>query len=215
MKIIAFDGSPRKHSNSSMIMKEFLDEIKDRADIKYYKTDKLEIQSCRGCLMCNSRKQCVLKDQHWETLCDEILEANVLAFSMPIYFHHASSSMKKLLDRFRSFLKVQITEDGIIHTPHIKWEKKIFLFTAHGSSSPDDAKPLIEMFEFMTDALGAGNELKTINGLRLAVSGQIGFNKERLIKTYELLGLPAYLAEEDLNRNAEWLDTARRYAAEI
>ena len=215
MKIVAFDGSPRKNGNSTMLLRAFLEQFEDRADINVYKTDELNIKPCRGCLMCNKLKRCAIRHDEWAALSHQILCADVLAFSTPVYFHHTTASMKKLIDRFRSFLHVQITEEGVIHTTHEDWRKKLFLFTAHGSSSPVEARPLNELFQFMTEALGPGNELKIINGLRLAVSAQIGFNKERMLKTYEMLGLPADLVDEDLKKNSEWLDTARRFADEI
>ncbi|HAK44663.1 MAG TPA: hypothetical protein DCO79_01910 [Spirochaeta sp.] len=215
MKIIAFDGSPRKNSNSAMMLKAFIKKLEEGDEIKYYKTDDLDLQPCRGCVMCNALKSCIIRKDYWQVLSKEILEADVLAFSSPIYFHHTTSSMKKLIDRFRSFINVQITEDGIIHRPHENWSKKFFLFTAHGSSSTEDAQPLVDLFNFIIESLGDGNELKYINAVRLAASGQIRFNEERLKQIYGKLGLPENLASEDLKKNEEWLKTAEHFAEEL
>ena len=216
MKILAFDGSPRKNGNSSLILKRFTETAeKLGAEVKIYKTDLLDIKPCRGCLMCNVLKKCAIRKDGWKWISSEIIAADVLAFSTPIYFHHTTASMKKLLDRFRSFIHVQITEEGIVHIPHQLWDKKIYLFTAHGSSSANDALPLVELFEFMTEIMGEKNKLKFINAVRLAVSGQISFNSEQLEQLYNKIGLPVKLVPTDLLKNAEWLDTAGRFAEEL
>ena len=212
MKITAFDGSPRKNGNSTIILNTFLEHIEKNADITVYKTDQLDLKPCRGCLMCNVIKKCALKNDDWGKISEEILSSDVLAFSSPIYFHHTTASMKKLIDRFRSFIRVQITEQGLIHTPHVAWRKKFYLFTAHGSSSADDAEPLINLFSFMTDALGEGNELLYLTGVRLAVSSQILFNEEQMINIYRKLGLPERLAGGDLERNQKILHEAEKMA---
>ncbi len=108
MKILAFDGSPRKNGNSTLLLKSFIERAESRkAVVKLYKTDQLDLKPCRGCLMCNVLKRCAIKKDDWEHLSKEILDADVIAFSTPIYFHHTTSSMKGLLDRFRSFIRVQ------------------------------------------------------------------------------------------------------------
>ncbi|MDC7227123.1 MAG: flavodoxin family protein [Spirochaetales bacterium] len=208
MKITAFEGSPRKNGNSSLLLDAFLEKTAVDAVVKRYRTDELELKPCRGCLMCNVLKHCALRKDDWEKLSEQILDSDVVAFATPIYFHHTTSSMKKLLDRFRSFLHVQITEDGIIHKTHQKWNKKFILLTAHGSSSVEDAASLNELFDFIIETLGPENSIERINAVRLAVRGQIGFDLQQLEKTYVKLGLPAYLAVEDSKKNAEWLATA-------
>lgn len=216
MKIIAFDGSPRKNGNSTILLKTFLDRAENRgADIKLYKTKDLDIQACRGCLMCNVIKRCAIRNDDWQRLASEILEADVLAFSTPVYFHHTTSSMKQLIDRFRSFIKVQITEDGLIHIPHQSWNKQFMLFTAHGSSLTEDAQPLVQLFQFMTETLGPGNTLKSLTAVRLALSGQIAFSADQLTEAYKKLGLPLHLVNADHKRNTEWLSKAELFADEL
>ena len=209
MKITAFDGSPRRNGNSTMLLRAFIEGAEtEGADAEVFKTDRLEIKSCRGCLMCNTLKRCAMKDDKWNEISDKIMESDVLVFSTPIYFHHASSTMKRLLDRFRSFINVRITPDGIEHEPHIRWRKKLVLLTAHGSSSEEDAAPLVELFRFMTETMGPENSFSSINAVRLAVSGQIGYERESLEKLYEKLDLPVELAAADAERNRRWLDDA-------
>ncbi len=209
MIITAFDGSPRTNGNSTLLLKRFIENAERKgATVNLFKTDMINLKPCRGCLMCNVIKRCAIKNDDWESLSKLIMESDVLAFSTPVYFHHATSSMKKLLDRFRSFIHVKITEEGLIHTPHSEWQKKIFLFTALGSSSKKDAEPLIDLFSFMNKVLGNKNRFEYLTAERLAVSGQILFGKSQLKDLYGKLDLSESLVEEDYKRNRQYIEAA-------
>ena len=209
MKITAFDGSPRRNGNSSMLLKACIDGAESAGgEAVVYKTEKLEMKACRGCLMCNTIKRCAMRDDCWSEIAERILESDLLIFSTPIYFHHASSSMKKMLDKFRSFVKVRITEDGIVHLPHTDWDKDWILLTAHGSSDVSDAEDLNKLFTFICETMGDRNRLNIINATRLAVSGQIGFDEQRLSSLYRKLELPENLAAADAEKNKKWLEEA-------
>jgi len=216
MKITAFDGSPRKNGNSTMLLSAFIKGAGNNcAEIETFKTDSLDLKACRGCLMCNTLKRCAIRKDYWPELSSKILESDVLVFASPIYFHHTTSSMKRLLDRFRSFIHVQITEDGLIHTPHQKWEKTICLLTAHGSPAVADALPLIDLFKFMTETMGPDNDFYNLAAVRLAVSGQISYDEESLIKLYQKLEIPPGLAAADAVRNRNFLFEAEELGKRV
>lgn len=209
MKVTAFDGSPRKKGNSTILMNSFTDEsIKNGADVKIYKTDSMDIKPCRGCLMCNLIKRCALRGDDWQDVSERILESDVIVFSTPVYFHHTTASMKKIIDRFRSFIHVKITESGLIHTPFAEWNKNFVLITTQGSPAAEESEDLNNLFRFLCRELGSSNELAIINAVRLAVSGQIGFEKDQLYELYEKLGLPEGLADKDYENNIDYLNKA-------
>ena len=203
MKITAFTGSPRNNGNSSAILKAFLEGCRsvcdedDKSETEVIRTEELNLKPCRGCLMCNALKRCAIRGDDWNELSAKIEASDILAFSTPIYFHHTTSSMKRMIDRFRSFIHVKITEDGLIHKPHKPWAKKIFLFTAHGSSDVADAEPLNTLFGFINKTLGEKNYFYKLNAVRLAVAGQIEFSEKRLYEIYKRLELPESLVHED------------------
>lgn len=152
-KILAFNGSARKLGNTSFLLNHFLD------GAKKFDTRSEEIQAhqlnlvyCTGCLRCNLIKRCSIRNDDWNELSAKILESDVLVFATPVYFHHVSAQLKKIIDRFRSFVHVQITESGLKHTPHVEWEKDFVLLLSLGSSSDLDAQPVIEL----NIAAGAG-----------------------------------------------------------
>jgi hypothetical protein len=74
------------------------------------------------------------------------------------------------LDRFRPFNHVQITETGLEHTPWQEWKKDFVLLLTMGSPDPSDAKPVIDLFDFVKSILGHGNKLHVITATRVAVA---------------------------------------------
>ena len=118
MNILAFNGSPRRAGNTAHLVREFLRGAREAgARAEELVAEELNLKYCRGCLRCNVLKRCSIKGDDWEAVSQKILKADVLVFASPIYFHHLTAPLKKLLDRFRSFIHVQITEQGLRHTP--------------------------------------------------------------------------------------------------
>jgi putative NADPH-quinone reductase len=151
-------------------------------------------------------KKCSIRDDDWGHLSEKILAADVLVFASPIYFHHLPGPMKTMIDRFRSFMHVQITESGLRHTPWQVWKKEFVLLLSMGSSDDSDSDPLVELFRFMTSILGQENRLHLVKAARLAVANQVTRSSDELHTLYEKLDLPPHLAEQDFVRNNRLLD---------
>ncbi len=210
-RLLAFSATPRARGNSRMLLDAFLagaGEAGNELEMETVETEKLDLLPCRGCLRCNLLKRCVIRKDCWPKLSRKIIAADILLFATPIYFHHTTASCKKLIDRFRSFVHVQITESGLVHTPHTPWNKDIVLLATLGSSSDADARPLIDLFAYMQKIMGRGNRLHVICGTRLATAGQIALEEQELERLYERLELPVYLAKGDAARNRELLQEA-------
>jgi putative NADPH-quinone reductase len=202
MNILAFNGSPRRRGNTSILLKEFLKGVGE-CGLHYEEivAEETSLKYCKGCLRCNVLKRCSIKGDDWSELSEKILTADTLVFASPVYFHHLTAQLKKILDRFRCFINVQLTEDGLKHTPHQNWNKHFILLLCLGSSDDRDSQPIIELFSFITSMLGKGNTLSWIVGKRLAVAGQVGMAEERLAGLYPKLGLPSSLSKEDYRKN--------------
>ena len=202
MNILAFNGSPRRRGNTSILLKEFLKGARE-CGLHYEEivAENANLKYCKGCLRCNVLKRCSIKGDDWSELSEKILAADTLVFACPVYFHHLSAQLKKILDRFRSFINVQLTKEGLKHTPYHQWNKHFILLLPLGSSDESDAQPIIELFTFITSMLGKDNTLSWIVGKRLAVAGQVGMSEERLAGLYPKLGLPSSLSKEDYRQN--------------
>jgi hypothetical protein len=160
-------------------------------------------------------KRCSIKGDDWEEVSQKIIKADVLVFASPIYFHHLTAPLKKLLDRFRSFIHVQITEQGLRHTPWQPWQKRVVLLLCLGSSNDDDAQPVLDLFNFLGRVLGTGTNVSSIIGTRLAVAKQVVMEPELLRALYPKIGLPESLAEEDYHRNRALLRNCYELGKEL
>ena len=215
-KILAFIGSPRTHGNSAYMMQYFMEGAKQNTpEVREIRSHELNLKNCQGCLRCNVLKRCSISDDDWPELSARILESDILVFASPVYFHHLPSHLKKIIDRFRSFVHVQITENGLIHTPWEKWNKDFVLLLSMGSPDETDAKPVIDLFEFMTGILGRSNRLHAITAKRLAMAKQIIHSREVLENLYAKLQLPLDLAGSDHQANQRTLEDCTRLGAEL
>jgi len=155
-------------------------------------------------------KRCSLSGDDWDELQGHILDADVLVFAAPVYFHHLPASMKLILDRFRSFTHVQISAEGLIHTPHRKWQKDFVLILSQGSPDPSEARPVIDLFTYLCAILGEQNKLHVISATRLAMVNQVIKNEDEMLKLYRKLGIPENLAAQDVGSNRKKLDQCRQ-----
>lgn len=202
---VAFNGSARKAGNTSFLLESFIDGTANPQAVETILAHEVNLKYCSGCLRCNLVKRCTLRGDKWDELSAKILNADVLVFATPVYFHHVSAQLKKVIDRFRSFVHVQITETGLKHTPHIKWKKDFVLLLTLGSSSDEDAQPVIDLFRYMVRILGSENRLHVITANRLGVIKQVVKNSDELAALYPKMGLTEELAEDDYEKNREVL----------
>ncbi len=215
-KILAFKGSPRTVSNSDILLSSFLHGAKKNSNfIETIDANKINIEYCSGCLRCNLIKRCSNSSDEWYALSKKILEADVLVFASPVYFHHLTAPLKIIVDRFRSFTNVQITENGLIHTPYHKWNKEFVLLLSMGSPNPVEAEPVIKLFKFITSILGKQNTLNVINGTRLGVGKQILKTEEELKILYKKIALPINLASKDYINNMNILQKCKNMGEEL
>lgn len=205
-KVLVLDGSMRKGGNTSILVENFLNGSKENTThIDHIIAKDINIKYCNGCLRCNLIKRCSIADDDWPDLSRKILEADVLVFASPVYFHYTTAALKKIIDRFRSFVHVQITETGLIHTPWQEWNKDFVLLLSMGSSNDSDAQPIIDLFDYMKNVLGDNNRLHVIKATRLAVIKQVIKSENELAELYQKLNIPQNLAKDDFVRNQDTL----------
>lgn len=199
-RILAFNGSARNNGNTQFLLDSFLKGagLKSSDSIKAHE---LNLEYCTGCLRCNIIKRCAIRGDEWDELSQQILASDIIVFATPVYFHHVSAQLKKIIDRFRSFVHVQITETGLKHTPHTTWNKDFVLLLSLGSSSDSDAQPVIDLLKYMVSILGAKNNLHVITATRLGVVQQVVKSEEELTVLYSKLGLSEDLVKTDYEKN--------------
>ena len=98
-QILVLSTSPRKGGNSDTLADAFIQgaqETEHRVE-KITLYDK-NIGFCKGCLTCVKTQRCIIHDDA-ESIVQQMLTADVLVFSTPIYYYGMCGQMKTLLDR--------------------------------------------------------------------------------------------------------------------
>ncbi|MCL5876899.1 MAG: flavodoxin family protein [Candidatus Bathyarchaeota archaeon] len=105
MKILGLVGSPRKNSNTDLLVTAILaGAAKNKHTTEKVHLYTVDISACVDCRACKKGNlQCVLKDG-MQKLYPKIQNANVIVFGTPLYWYGPSAKMKLLLDRLRPFI---------------------------------------------------------------------------------------------------------------
>lgn len=214
-KIFVLRGSPRAKGNSNIMLENFLSGLSSEAVIYDYDAHKINLKACTGCLRCNVLKKCVIRNDDWDEISKKILDADIVVFASPVYFLHFPAPVKLLLDRFRSFVNVKLTENALDYRAFEKWDKDFVLLLSLGSSSKKDAEPIIQLFEHITNLLLCRDRLHYLIARRMILSGQILMDEQSLSNFYNKLGINTKEAGNDYLKNKDLLKKCKELAESL
>ncbi|MCP4682822.1 MAG: flavodoxin family protein [Desulfobacterales bacterium] len=102
MKVLAFNGSPRKDGNTAMLINQVFEEL-EKAGIKteFIQLGGKQIRGCIACYKCFQNKDqcCSFKDDILNECLEKMLEADGIILGSPTNFSNVSTEMKALIDR--------------------------------------------------------------------------------------------------------------------
>ncbi len=100
MKVIGLVGSPRKNSNTQIMVDEILKGASEAgAETKVFNLDEMDINPCKACMYCKENKgECAI-DDHMQMLYQEIKESNAFVLGSPVYMGQMSAQSKIFTDR--------------------------------------------------------------------------------------------------------------------
>jgi multimeric flavodoxin WrbA len=104
MKVIAFNGGPRKNWNTATLLQKALEGAASReAETELIHLYDLSYKGCISCFACKTRGgksygKCAVNDQLTPVL-KRAGRANVLLFGSPIYFGTATGGMRSFMER--------------------------------------------------------------------------------------------------------------------
>jgi multimeric flavodoxin WrbA len=143
MKIVALIGSPRKGSNTDLLVDQILkgsEERRHRSE-KIYLYDH-EIFPCMDCRACKRGNfVCPLKDGMRE-IYPKMEKADLIIFGTPNYWYGPTGKMKLLIDRMRPF----------IANGRLKGKK--WAIVSPSAEGPHSCRLLVEMLRLSCDYLG-------------------------------------------------------------
>jgi multimeric flavodoxin WrbA len=102
MKVVAFNGSPRKDGNTVCLIKHVFDALqKEGIDTEFVQVGGNLVHGCAACYQCFKLKndRCVLEDDIINGCIEKMREADGIILASPTYFADVTSETKALMDR--------------------------------------------------------------------------------------------------------------------
>jgi multimeric flavodoxin WrbA len=99
MKVLGIMGSPRRQSNTEILLDAALAGAKQRgAEVEKVVVSELEVSPCQEIYACRKDGHCAIKDD-MQWLYQKLLEADHVVFASPIFFYGVTSQAKAIVDR--------------------------------------------------------------------------------------------------------------------
>ena len=102
MKVVAFNGSPRKDGNTGILIKRAL----ERLEAENVRSELVDLagQVIRGCIACNRcrenlDKKCAINTDIVNDCIEKMVEADGIIIGSPTYFASLTAETKALIDR--------------------------------------------------------------------------------------------------------------------
>jgi multimeric flavodoxin WrbA len=102
MKVVAFNGSPRKKGNTSILIDLVFSELnKEGIETELVQLAGKKIRGCIACYKCfeNKDKRCSVKNDGLNECIEKMLDADGIILGSPVYFSNVTAEMKALMDR--------------------------------------------------------------------------------------------------------------------
>jgi multimeric flavodoxin WrbA len=109
MKVVAFNGSPRKNGNTHFMIETVFEELRAHGiETKEINVAQKPIHGCMVCGKCRENKDghCAIKNDSLNEWVDEIKDADAVILGSPVYFADITGQMKSFIDRFSMICRV-------------------------------------------------------------------------------------------------------------
>ena len=102
MKVIGFNGSPRKNGNTGILIRSIFHELeKEGMETELVQLSHKKIHGCIACYKCmeNKDRRCTVNDDSANEYIEKIMRAQGVVLGSPVYFMDVTPEMKALIDR--------------------------------------------------------------------------------------------------------------------
>ncbi|MGD1004585.1 MAG: flavodoxin family protein [Methanoregulaceae archaeon] len=102
VKVIAFNGSPRKDGNTSILIGHMFEELENEGiETELIQVGGKNVRGCTACMECFENKDghCILDDDIVNHCIDAMVEADGVILGSPVYFLDVTAEMKGLIER--------------------------------------------------------------------------------------------------------------------
>lgn len=103
MKVIAFNGSPRREGNTELLLAEAIRGAQEQgSDTTVFRLNAMNLKPCLSCGKCDETGRCVINDD-MQTVHEAIRSADRIIVASPIFFFSVSAQTKIMIDRCQAF----------------------------------------------------------------------------------------------------------------
>ena len=102
MKVVAFNGSPRKEGNTFQSLQIVMAELqKEGIETELIQVGGKALHGCTACYGCykNKDRECVIKKDDLNSYVAKMIEADGIIIGSPVYFSNVTSEVKAFMDR--------------------------------------------------------------------------------------------------------------------
>ncbi len=102
MKVVAFNGSPRKEGNTRILLETVCEELeKEGIQTEIIQIGGKPVHGCTACMKCFEKKdnRCVIDNDFVNECIRKMIEADGIIIGTPTYFTDVSVEVKALIDR--------------------------------------------------------------------------------------------------------------------
>src|SRR5665811_638323 len=102
MKVVAFNGSPRRDGNTAILIKHVFRELeKEGIETELVQLSDKVLHGCIACEKCgkNRDQRCAVKNDAANEYIEKMLGADGIILGSPVYFQDVTPEMKALIDR--------------------------------------------------------------------------------------------------------------------
>ncbi len=102
MKVVAFNGSPRKDGNTTMLIRRVFERLgKHGIETELVNLAGKPLRGCTACMGCvkNKNGQCAITDDELNGYIKKMCAADGIIMASPTYFSDVTAEMKALIDR--------------------------------------------------------------------------------------------------------------------
>lgn len=156
MKILVFNGSPKKDKSDTMhITRAFLAGIKEKIspEVKVINVIDSHIEYCRGCFTCKLNGGTCVYDDDMKMILPEIIASDLLIFNFPLYCYGMPAPLKVLVDRTLPLSSMRMKWDGnrYIHVGQADFSHLHYLMICGCGfpNSRNNFEPMVAQFKLL------------------------------------------------------------------
>ncbi len=160
MKILSFNGSPRKKGNTSTIIETILKGARSAgAETTEVRLHDINMKGCMGCLSCRNNPGFCKQQDDLSPYLEAIKTCDGMIIGCPIYMYRISGQMKLLVDRIYS-LYINREDGG--YDSAVSPGKTFAMVISQGAPDPDQYHRSVRWLSGMTGGGLGMNEVGRI-----------------------------------------------------